>query len=69
MKSIKKWLAALLVLLMMISLIACSTSNDTPENGTDPAGSTDENRFLDNLPDDLKFNGETVVIHTRDDAD
>ncbi len=65
-----KVLALSLALIILAALVSCSVTNDK-KTGTssEVLSESGETQFLDNLPDNLDFNGETVVIHTRDDAD
>ena len=62
----KKFLALLLVFATLISVLAACAETDTeqPEDTTAAEESAEPSK-LDNVPDDLKFDGEDVVILSR----
>lgn len=68
-------LTAVLVVLMVIGSFACTESDEPDKSGetadqtgaTESADNSAENQEIkDNLPE-LNFDGQTIVIHTRDD--
>lgn len=62
----KKFLALLLVFATLISvLVACVEVQDDQVEDTTAAAEETEPSKLDNIPDDLKFNGEDIVIISR----
>ncbi len=62
----KKFLALLLVFATMISvLVACAEAENGDPSDTTAAEENTEPSKLDNIPDDLKFEGEDVVILSR----
>lgn len=66
----RKAIAMLLLLVIAASAGACggeSTGADTTAADTTATAET-TSRWLDDLPDDLDFGGEEVVIHTRGDV-
>ena len=54
----------LLIATLLVTLAACVDAPDTGNQGDVNAEETETER-LDNIPDDLKFNGEDVVILSR----
>ena len=79
MKSLMKLLALVLACLMLVTtFVACggSTETETQKNGaetgapeTDSGKETDATVVEDDVPKDLRFNGETVTFFTRNDHD
>jgi len=64
----KKTLAMLLALLTLLALLAACVETPNPENGDETTGgeaTTEQDAPLDAIPEDLKFNGEDVVILNR----
>lgn len=63
----KKFLTVLLVLATLLSTLAACVDAPVEEGGTDGSAveETTELLYLDNLPEDLKFNGEDIVILNR----
>ena len=61
----KKCLALILVFATVImTLVACVQDNGA-EQGTEPENGSQEETYPDNLPANLKFNGEDVVVLSR----
>ncbi len=71
MKKQAKWICLLLTVVMLVVMVACNdpSSPSTGSTNIDPQPTDDGSAIKDNLPDDLDFNGQKVVIHTRDDPD
>lgn len=64
----KKFLTVLLVLATLLAAFAACVETPTPENGDETTGgeaTTEQDAPLDAIPEDLKFNGEDVVILSR----
>ena len=64
----KKTIAMLLALLTLIALLAACVETPNPENGdetTSGEATTEQDAPLDAIPEDLKFNGEDIVILSR----
>ncbi len=71
MKKQTRLLGLLLAMIMLVVMVACSTGG-TGDGSSGVAESTlesDDNAIKDNLPDDLDFQGQSVVIHTRSDEE
>ena len=61
----KRYLAILLIFAtLLITLAACVDAPDAGGEG-DTVAAENETQQLDNIPEDLKFNGEDVVILSR----
>ena len=75
MKRITKYLSLVLAILMLVSaLVACGGETETketetkkPENNTETTEIGGTAYVEDDIPDDLRFDGETVTFFTRDD--
>ena len=62
----KKFLALLLVFATLLSvLVACAEGENGDDTDTVAAEESQDPSKLDNIPDDLKFDGEDVVIISR----
>ena len=63
----RKSIALLLaVATLVLALAACAdTSTDGTDHTTDAAAESEETLYLDNIPEDLKFDGEDIVILNR----
>ena len=61
----KKLLALLLLLATLIPIMAACADSGLPEQQTTTATETEEDTQLDNVPEDLKYNGEDIVILNR----
>ncbi|MBQ7379038.1 MAG: hypothetical protein IJW70_05090 [Clostridia bacterium] len=61
----KKFLALLLVFATLVSVLAACAESGTEQDDTTVAEESTEPSKLDNIPDDLKFGGEDVVILSR----
>lgn len=65
----RKATALLLLLAVVYTTGACGGESEVIETLTsDTTSAETTSRWLDDLPDDLDFNGEEIVIHTRGDA-
>ena len=65
----RKATALLLLLVVVYTTGACGGESEVIETLTsDTTSAETTSRWLDDLPDDLDFNGEEIVIHTRGDA-
>ena len=61
----KKLIAMLLVLASLVSVLVACANADTQEENTEAVSETGEPTQLDNIPEDLKFDGEDVTIISR----
>ena len=61
----KKFLALLLIFATLISLLVACAETDPVEQQTDAVSETEEILQLDNIPADLKYNGEDIVVISR----
>ena len=61
----KKLIAMLLVLASLISVLVACANADTNEEDSEAVSETGEPTQLDNIPEDLKFDGEDVTIISR----
>lgn len=66
----------MLVLLVLLAAVSCTTGNKNPSGTTDGSEaatsstgetSAEESRLMHSLPEGLNFNDQTIVIHTRGD--
>ena len=63
----KKLIALLLVFATLtLSLIACAEGQGEEQTDGSAVSEGEEDQILDNLPEDLKFNGEDIVILNRE---
>ncbi|MBQ7500223.1 MAG: hypothetical protein IJT91_04950 [Clostridia bacterium] len=71
MSKINRTIAFILALLMVIPMLAACGKNGGSGGGTDKPDETakpkDDEEYLDDLPDDLKFEGKTFTILCRED--
>ncbi|MBO5841776.1 MAG: hypothetical protein J6R46_02140, partial [Clostridia bacterium] len=61
----KKFLALLLIFATLVSLLVACAETDPVEQQTDAVSETEEILQLDNIPADLKYNGEDIVVISR----
>ncbi|MBO7296512.1 MAG: hypothetical protein J6V39_04555, partial [Clostridia bacterium] len=61
----KKFLALLLIFATLVSLLVACAETDPVEQQTSAVSETEEILQLDNIPADLKFDGEDIVVISR----